>query len=291
MSNIKNFSAKVPDVLGDYLVTKKLTGAETVATACYAKHITTEKRFVMKVLPKCTGAKTTAQYFREVSLQRLHPHPRVVPCIEEMYSSTHLLVVFADVHTATLADFVGCRGPLPEVEARRIFEQVVQAMAFWHEHGVAHWNLSPHEVYVDVHFNAKVSGFGIGNLRIGHDKLCSIAPEMRKRSPYACKGLTVDIWFCGTLLHYMLTGTPPSKVVTCEDGTTAQGFEPTVVDLLESMLQKDPRDRIAAKEILLHAWMKKDADRVEEMSDSSASLTLGHSRSISTSRDVDCPDG
>ena len=83
-------------------------------------------------------------------------------------------------------------------------------------------------------------------------------------------GFAIDLWSCGVILYIMLTGFPPYDQASRAD----QRFELIVHgrlmeqlrnwdinlsdeagDLLQSMLQLDPRQRLTLAQVLEHPWV------------------------------------
>ena len=86
----------------------------------------------------------------------------------------------------------------------------------------------------------------------------------------AFDGFAIDLWAAGSILYIMLTGFPPYDQATRADekfdiivagGLVAQLEEwgtrmsPDAGDLLQSMLQLDPRDRLSLAEVMSHPWV------------------------------------
>jgi len=96
-----------------------------------------------------------------------------------------------------------------------------------------------------------------------------MAPEMLPCTGY---GPEVDTWSCGVLLYRLLSreypfpgkSTPEVFRALRDDSLNFThpawaNVSPSVVDLLQKILEKDPRKRIHAQDILTHAWMKRFA--------------------------------
>lgn len=83
-------------------------------------------------------------------------------------------------------------------------------------------------------------------------------------------GFSIDLWSAGVILYIMLTGFPPYDQASRTDqkfeiivrGNLVQQLEDWGInlsrdagDLLQNMLQLDPRDRLTLAEVMSHPWV------------------------------------
>lgn len=103
----------------------------------------------------------------------------------------------------------------PRSERVRLVLSVAQAVAYAHERGVVHRDLSPGNVRVGRHGEVVVMDWGLatsvedaarGGVRCGTPGFT--APELREGAP---SGPQADVYSLGVLLHLALTGALPSK--------------------------------------------------------------------------------
>jgi serine/threonine protein kinase len=86
----------------------------------------------------------------------------------------------------------------------------------------------------------------------------------------AFDGFAIDVWAAGVILYIMLTGFPPYDQASRTDqrfdlivnGNLARQLRSWDIplsedaeDLLQSMLQVDPRDRLSLAEVMSHPWV------------------------------------
>ena len=90
-----------------------------------------------------------------------------------------------------------------------------------------------------------------------------IAPEVFEGNGY--EGYASDVWSAGVVLYAMLYGTVPFKASNmtelqrqiCKGNTTFKDeISAESINLLQAILDKDPKKRISIDQILRHPWMQ-----------------------------------
>lgn len=113
-------------------------------------------------------------------------------------------------------------GRLPECDARNILTDLMKCLEYIHERGFAHRDIRPENVLFDFQNRVKLIGFrfaqihsdgcSTGGAEVGSIKTQYMNPEyvppelLMGKKAYSP---VIDVWSCGVLLHYMLTGTLP----------------------------------------------------------------------------------
>ncbi|CAI5507389.1 unnamed protein product [Closterium sp. Naga37s-1] len=209
---------QAPRRIGEYEVGGTL-GEGTFAKVKYAVHATTGEPVAMKVLDKekIIRHKMVDQIKREISVMKLVRHPNVVRLYEVLASRTKIYIILEFVTGGELFDRIVNKGRLEEDEARRYFQQLMDAMEYCHSKGVAHRDLKPENLLLDSKDNIKISDFGLSALpqQVRADGLlhttCGtpnyVAPEVLSDRGY--NGVLADIWSCGVILYVLLAGFLP----------------------------------------------------------------------------------
>lgn len=129
-------------------------------------------------------------------------------------------------------------------------------------------------ILLDMDHNAKICDFGFA--RHAEDKqlletfcgsLAYSAPEMINQKRYT--GPETDIWSLGIILYTLLAGELPfdddseivmrRKIVNM-DYHIPEYFSPEAQDLVNGILQLDPKQRLTINQIMRHPWMKTSDD-------------------------------
>ncbi|KAJ9675765.1 hypothetical protein PVL29_024613 [Vitis rotundifolia] len=161
--------------------------------------------------------KMVEQIKREISTMKLIKHPNVMKIFEVMASKTKIYTVVEFVDGRELFDRIAKNGRLKEDEAKRYFQQLINAVDYCHSRGVYHRDLKPKNLLLDSYGVLKISDFGLSALsqQVREDGLlhtaCGtpnyVAPEVLNNKGY--DGASADIWSCGVILFVLLAGYLP----------------------------------------------------------------------------------
>ncbi|XP_020101163.1 CBL-interacting protein kinase 32 isoform X3 [Ananas comosus] len=205
---------------------------------------------------------------------KLIKHPNVVRIYEVMGSKTKIFIVLEFVTGGELFDKIVNHGRMREDEARRYFQQLINAVDYCHSRGVFHRDLKPENLLLDAYGNLKVSDFGLSALsqQVRDDGLlhttCGtpnyVAPEVLEDRGY--DGATADLWSCGVILFVLLAGYLPFedsnlmtlyKKISHAEFTSPSWISFGARKLLTRILDPNPVTRITVPEILEDEWFKK----------------------------------
>ena len=157
-------------------------------------------------------------------------------------------------------------------------------MDYCHQRNISHRDLKPENILIDEHGVVKISDFGLSvfckKLQEGPNLMhttCGtlnyIAPEIVKNTGY--DGSLADIWACGVILYFMLTGRRPfddesvhkllDKIIVGDFRFPPDDFKKISDDakeLVKLILNPNPRKRYNIEQIKAHAWMQTEDDNV-----------------------------
>ncbi|CAI5465702.1 unnamed protein product [Closterium sp. Yama58-4] len=290
---------QAPRRIGEYEVGGTL-GEGTFAKVKYAVHATTGEPVAMKVLDKekIIRHKMVDQIKREISVMKLVRHPNVVRLYEVLASRTKIYIILEFVTGGELFDKIVNKGRLEEEEARRYFQQLIDAMEYCHSKGVAHRDLKPENLLLDSKDNIKISDFGLSALpqQVRADGLlhttCGtpnyVAPEVLSDRGY--NGVLADIWSCGVILYVLLAGFLPFdepdvpslyRKIQRSDFGFPTWFSAGAKRLITGILQPNPKLRYRYQEIKKDPWFRTNyapvpvpVDTGDDMGDVDAAFVL-----------------
>ncbi|WP_263379325.1 serine/threonine-protein kinase [Granulicella paludicola] len=147
------------------------------------------------------------------------------------------------------------------VEILDIVRQVCEGLGYAHSKGVVHRDIKPGNVMVQPNGHAKIVDFGIARLEKekGHTQTGAVIGTFHYISPERLKGEPsdgrADIWACGVMLYFMLTGRLPfpGEDISASHRVVNEPFEPisnfvsnvpaSVEAVVQRALEKNPDDR------------------------------------------------
>ncbi|KAH7431665.1 hypothetical protein KP509_08G059600 [Ceratopteris richardii] len=163
---------------------------------------------------------------------------------------------------------------LKEDEARKYFQQLMNALEYCHKRGVYHRDLKPENLLLDSRGNLKISDFGLSALpqQCREDGLlhttCGtpnyVAPEVIVNKGY--DGAQADIWSCGVILFVLLAGYLPFddknlvnlyRKIYKGEFTFPDWFSSGARRLISKILTPNPRQRITMSQIFQDPWFRK----------------------------------
>lgn len=158
---------------------------------------------------------------------------------------------------------------LGEVEARRIFRQLVGAVAHIHKRGVAHRDLKLDNLLLDENMNVKLIDFGMATFfdptKTVTEFMGSIwyeAPEIHRSMPY--RPDKIDIWALGIIFYTLLVSQFPFSIsdpkravniIISVDLKLPSYCSPAAQRLFRRMCERDPKKRADIYEILWDEWV------------------------------------
>lgn len=176
------------------------------------------------------------------------------------------------------------RGGVPEAEARRLYAQVLHALAYLHgEKSVAHRDVKLENMVLDEQWNARLIDFGSaeevgpgGQPKAGNGTLSGVstlqgspgymAPEALSTA-IAGQGrfdlLAVDMWAAGVALYSLLseaqlpfTGRDARDLLANVQGRDPPRLSCRMAEpLMRALLTKAPEGRPSARAALRHEWL------------------------------------
>ncbi|XP_060627731.2 testis-specific serine/threonine-protein kinase 5-like isoform X2 [Anolis sagrei] len=239
------------------------------------------KRHSMVAIKIISTAEAPVEYTkkflpREIySLNVTYKHLNVIQLYEMYRNNKRTYLVLELASRGDLLEHINAtsdRRELPgleEEEARRLFRQIVSAVAHCHNVGIVHRDLKCENILLDERGFIKLTDFGFANRYSLKNSLMSTfcgsvaytAPEILMSKKY--NGELADLWSLGVILYAMVTGKLPFKerqphkmIHVIRQGLAfRQPISPECQNLIESLLQLKPAARLGLQQVATHRWM------------------------------------
>mmetsp|Transcript_154187 Transcript_154187/g.287445 ORF Transcript_154187/g.287445 Transcript_154187/m.287445 type:complete len:478 (+) Transcript_154187:47-1480(+) len=257
-----------PSAMDQYRVEDVILGRGTFGTVKLAQHKQTGQKFAFKMVSKEAA---DWKLLREIDLHRTIEHRHVTRLTDVFEMPDAICMVLELAPNGDLFDYIVRQGRVPEVDARRVFQQIVSGVDHCHAHMIVHRDIKPENILMGNNFDVKIADFGFAARMIPGELLKSscgspnyAAPELFYRG-CAYRGPEVDIWSCGVVLYALLCGELPFdepglpelirkikmgsyRIPGCIYGHAK--------DFIQRILNVDPEARISMPQIWEHAWFR-----------------------------------
>jgi serine/threonine protein kinase len=179
-----------------------------------AEHVITKRIEAVKLLSGAGTEEEADRFLREIQLQASLSHPNIAAVYNAFCMEDDLVMVMELVEGEPLRNVLQ-RGRLAPEFAIRYACQVLCALAYAHEHGVIHRDVSPSNIVITPQGSVKLMDFGLAKASASPSSSLSgtymgsphyMSPEQVKDAARA--SAQSDIYSLGAVLYEMVTGQP-----------------------------------------------------------------------------------
>ncbi|KAJ6092940.1 hypothetical protein N7486_008229 [Penicillium sp. IBT 16267x] len=266
---LEEFSSKDLRSVGNYTL-GRLIGKGSFGKVYLASHkLTNGSKVVLK-----SSSKEDTNLAREIHHHRQFLHPHIARLYEVVVTESLVWLVLEYCPGDELYNYLLRHGPLPVDKVKRIFTQLVGAVAYVHSKSCVHRDLKLENILLDKQENVKLCDFGFTREYEGKSSylqtfcgtICYSAPEMLKGEKYA--GEKVDVWSLGIILYALLAGELPydddddqvtKNRILSEEPIYNAKFPEDAKALINLLLSKRPLIRPSLEEILAHPFLAEHA--------------------------------
>ncbi|GMJ12347.1 calcium-dependent protein kinase 2 [Hibiscus trionum] len=270
---------ETPKLRDHYVIGEKL-GQGQFGTTYQCIHKETGAAYACKSIPKrkLVCREDYDDVWREIQIMhQLSDHPSVVQIKGTFEDSVFVHLVMEICEGGELFDRIVAKGHYSEREAAKLIKTIVGVVEACHSLGVMHRDLKPENFLFDSPADdavLKATDFGLSIFYKPGQRYSDVVGSPFYVAPEVlCKlyGPEIDIWSAGVILYILLSGVPPFWAET-ESGIFRQilhgqldfSSEPwpniseSAKDLIRKMLERHPKERISAHQVLCHPWIVDD---------------------------------
>eukprot|EP01097_Dermamoeba_algensis_P006627 TRINITY_DN412_c0_g1_i8.p1 TRINITY_DN412_c0_g1~~TRINITY_DN412_c0_g1_i8.p1 ORF type:complete len:376 (-),score=98.78 TRINITY_DN412_c0_g1_i8:277-1404(-) len=212
---------------------------------------------------------------REISIMKKIDHPNILKLFEVYEEEEDFYLVMELVNGKELFDKIVDRGQYSEKDASNIVKQIVAAIEYLHDKGIAHRDLKPENLLSsgdEEHEIIKIADFGFSK-QFGEEQLVTscgspgyVAPEVLTQDSY---DKSVDMWSLGVIIYILLCGFPPfyadtppelfKKIMDVKydfDDPAWDNVSEAAKNVIRNLLVKDPQKRWTAQQCLRDSWVQ-----------------------------------
>ncbi|KAG0629981.1 hypothetical protein M758_1G144400 [Ceratodon purpureus] len=232
------------------------------------------------ILKKTLGTANATEDVLEVAIMKHLPaHPNIVALKKTVsdHKSVHLFMELCE--GGTLFERILTKGRYTERGAAPLMRTIAEVVQTCHKHGVMHHDLTPKNLlFVNKCEDSplKAIDFGASVFFKRGEKFTDIVGTPPYMAPEIWKGEygpEVDVWSVGVILYFMLSGRIPFKprkeslhgyMQEILYGTLDLERDPwpkvsnSAKSLLRHMLERDPKARYNAEQVLNHPWLREE---------------------------------
>ena len=233
--------------------------------------------------------KNLEKFQREIEILRKADHPNIIKLYEIFESKRSYYLIMEECKGGEVFDriieHIQKKDMYSEKDASIILRQMMSAVEYCHNNGIAHRDLKPENLLYlndgpEDNNPIKVIDFGLSQVISPQRKLKTKVGTAYYVSPEILNGAyseKCDIWSAGVILYILLSGDPPfngpsdlaiyKKIAEMKFDFPENKWSrisDEAKDLIKHMIAPENK-RYSAREVMEHAWMKVTSENITNL--------------------------
>ena len=218
----------------------------------------------------------------EINALRQLNNPGIISMYDYWIERPYVYLFLELCQNGSLMDYIERHGPLRGQPLLGVCANLLQGLAYIHEHNFAHMDIKPANVLIDRYGRTKLADFGMSRLfkdRVLVEKqggsMIFMAPEIVTDQRY--DPFKADVWALGMTFYFICMGRPPWPIIDVKQvkEAIAKGIEympetmpPDMKQLIGAMCKLNPNERQTAQKLahlpMFHGLQPRDGYLVVE---------------------------
>lgn len=253
-----------------YVLGEKIGGG-AFSSVYKCERIEDKKIFAVKIISKDNLDSTSkANLKNEISILKFVSHPNIIHMDGFFETQDKIYFVIELIADGDLFNNIVNRKTFDDFELKKLAKTIAECLAYLHELGIVHRDIKPENILCDKQSDRLVlTDFGLAHIVLPNSKLVDtcgtldyVAPEILNSQGYRCE---TDVWSLGIILYLVYYGRLPFCSDFDIDTTIYNILNQEICinenknmlanNLILKCLNKNPKKRISAKEILTHPFI------------------------------------
>jgi serine/threonine protein kinase len=193
---------------------KNMLGKGSYASVYKGRVIATDEPVAVKVMNKSLfkNAFNLKNICSEIEIMKKLNHRNIVRMLDVFQTSNNMYLITEYCDQGDLMHFMRKRKRVPEKEALKIFQDILEGYRYLHTNKITHRDIKPANILihggvcklVDFGFAKKADTMTVMSSLVGTPLYMS--PQILKRETYTSKA---DLWSVGLILYELMHGTTP----------------------------------------------------------------------------------
>ncbi|CAH9084034.1 unnamed protein product [Cuscuta europaea] len=257
----------------------KVIGKGNGGVVRLVQHKWTGQFFALKVIQMNIDETIRRHIAKELRINQSSQCPYIVVCYQSFFENGAISIILEYMDGGSLADFLKLVKNVPEPYLAAIFKQVLKGLWYLHnEKHIIHRDLKPSNLLMNHRGDVKITDFGVSAVLASTSGAANtfvgtynyMSPERIAGSSH---GYSSDIWSLGLVLLECATGDFPYCPPQPEEGwanvyelmetivdqpeprAPSDQFSPEFCSFISSCVQKDPKKRLSANELMSHPFI------------------------------------